>query len=112
MPGYRKMTVASLRDVCESRGLQCSGLRKSELIDLLCRDDDAWEVESENDDSNEGHDSDLNGEDEHDNEVSLSGQFVNGGHAAATVPDVMLSLFDVCHMFVLKYYLRPIFNSF
>ena len=41
MPGYRKMTVASLRDVCESRGLQCSGLRKSELIDLLCRDDDA-----------------------------------------------------------------------
>ena len=21
-------------------------------------------------------------------------------------------LFDVCHMFVLKYYLRPIFNSF
>ena len=23
-----------------------------------------------------------------------------------------LTMFDVCHMFVLKYYLRPIFNSF
>jgi len=91
MPGYKKMTVASLRDVCESRGLQCSGLRKSELIDLLRRDDDAREVESDNDDSNEGHDSDLNGEDEDDNEVSLGGQFVNGGHATATIPDAMLA---------------------
>ena len=33
------LTVATLRDMCESRGIQFDGLRKPELIEALRRDD-------------------------------------------------------------------------
>jgi len=45
---YKRRTAAQLREICEERGIACSGLKKAQMIELLEKYDDECLPEESN----------------------------------------------------------------
>ena len=45
---YKRRTAAELREMCEERGVACSGLKKAQLIELLEKYDDECQLVESN----------------------------------------------------------------